>query len=108
MRAVELFTIFGTILGSFYTAIAGIEQHLIKKLKKENALSAKNAVEMPKLSPVIRIWINRLKRACVIKELKSGKIYFKEPEYKAFIKKRLWTVLAIIISAVVLIMIFRF
>jgi len=107
LRAVELFTILGTFLGAFYTAVAAFEQRLIKKLKKENAFSAKNAVEIPKLLPVTRLWINRLKRACVVKELKSGRIYFREPEYRAFIKKRVWSVLIFIVSCAILIMAFH-
>jgi hypothetical protein len=95
-----------TLIGAFFSIMAAIEQNMIKKLLKNNALSAQKAIKLQKLIPVFRWRLNGLKHSDVIIEDDTGKCYFNESQYKTVLKKRVISVITIIVIITTLTMIY--
>jgi hypothetical protein len=107
MRTVEIVSIFATLFGGFLSALAAVEQNLVKKFKASGAISKEKAVAIKQLRPLSRWRVKRLQQAGVIKEVEHGELYLDESAWRVLRTKRVWMVVAVIIVSVFIIIVFH-
>ena len=96
MKTVEMLQIFSALLGAFSSIVLGMEQKLVKRLKKENAINPETAVELSDLHLLSRWRLSRLRNAGAVQAVGSDRYYFRPSSYKSLRKKRLKIVLPLI------------
>ena len=104
MRTVELLQVFGSVAGALFSALAAIEQGLLRRLRAAGATSAERAVHLPGLRPLTRWRLARLEKAEAVKVLDSGAVFIDEESFHRLRRRRILTAVAGVIVAVGLIL----
>ena len=111
MRLVEVLQLGGAIIGVAAALITSVEQRLIRRLKQEEATTAKTAVTLVSQNPVSKWWIARLISTGAITSAGNNRLYLNEPVFRILRKKRKIRALTLFLAAlaivVILIMIFK-
>jgi len=104
MSDAEALQLVAAILGTIATIISAVEQRIIKKLKRQGALSADTAVPLGTFKPLARWRLKRLMQKQVIVET-AGQYHYNAQAASALRKRRLRVVIPLVVLAVGLVLI---
>lgn len=104
MRLVELLTILGSLVGVFLSAIATLENNLIKKIRNISAHSEKKSKDLSNNS-LVKWRFNQLQKFNVVLKGEDEEYYVDESNYKKLKKNRVIAVVIFLIVSISLIVI---
>ena len=107
MSDTGILQLIATLLGALATVVMSLEQRFVRDLRRREATSAESAVTIGEPGLITRWRMRRLARAGALRETGSGAVYLDEAAYRALRRRRVLTVIPLVVGLVGLVLILR-
>ncbi len=103
MRTVEVLQVLGSLVGTFAAVLMGLEQKLLRQLKKQHAVSPESAIVLPSLSALSRWRYSILLRRGAVRHTAEGRVYFDAASYRMLSRRRVGIAIPAVLVALALV-----
>jgi hypothetical protein len=99
MSLAEVLQVIAGVLGVAVTIIAAAETRLVKRLRRAGATSPEAAIALPRLKPLVRWQLSRLRSARVVVTVEPQGQYLDEAAFRSLRRKRARRVVPMVLAA---------